>query len=99
MESKVFTIHDDGTEIRVLAVKLTHASENEGRVITLEGYDKNHEYVMLTRLSGDSIATYQPDRQPDATMQAAHRMLLDYFDTIPSGGKVNVKEYRETEKR
>jgi len=95
MEAKAFTINDDGAEIRVLAVKLKYTDNQEGRLVWREGFGRDQEYIMLSRLGGDSVITYSPDRQTDPTMKAAHLMLLDYFDTIPTGGTINVKEYRK----
>ena len=99
MESKIYTIVDGLTNIRVLAVKLEADNSAERKTLEDEGYDtkEGNTYIMLTRLSGDSVATYSPDRHDHLTMQCAHNMLLDYFDSTPSGAFINVRFYREKE--
>ena len=90
MQAKIFKVLDEGTELEVVAVKLTGDTVREQAVLKRAGYYGAKSRVMLWPTTGKHAST-KLDWQ-DSTMTKAHLYLQEYFDELDTGEEIRIPE-------
>lgn len=91
--SKLFEIRDHGTCIPALAIKIdVNAvwSAKERWLLRRAGFGPSNSSIYLIDLCNQK-ANYDPYNWGNRTMQAAHIMLEDDYDTLSSGDLIDVR--------
>lgn len=89
MLTKLVEVHDDTITVRVLAVKLTPANDEERKVLfEHHGYSQDGSSVMLIELENEA-ATTDPMQWPSIgvhprTLPVAHDYIKRNFERLPS---------------
>lgn len=89
MEVKLFEVRDVATSIPMIAVLIAAGNAAEAYLIRRTGYGSRQ--VILTRLSGDSMAKYDPHAWSDDRLAKAHRFILNNWDRLDSGEVIDIE--------
>lgn len=89
MLSKALEVRDRMTFVPVLAVQLVPNGLGQRYLLQRVGYRSSE--VMLTKLSGETIATADVHHWGDRTMSVAHRYIRENFDRLLDGDVVDVE--------
>lgn len=98
MNTKLFTILDEGTKTYVMAVKLdAEATKAEEEILKNSGWGdnefrKDRNYVILIPINGGVCSANNiPENWNSSTFVLAHRWIKFNFDNICSGDIIDVR--------
>ena len=102
MNTKLFTILDEGTKTYVMADKLdSNNTAEEDRILEASGwgnrnYRKSANYVILVPINGGVNAAYNNFADWNSmTYVIAHRWIKLHFDDLNSGDVIDVENIKK----
>ncbi len=95
MIAKTFEVRDAATFLPVLAICLITDNEGDRYLVARSGYGRSQEtqvaHIMLTRLSGESVATADMHFWNDRTMAVVHKYICENFHELETGAVIDVQ--------
>jgi hypothetical protein len=94
MTTKLFTIYDIATRIRVMATMMKSDITVEQERLDSTGFGKEFPLVVLTKLDGLK-SSYDRFAWNDKTLEYAHAVIRDNWDKLTTGDSIDVEWLRQ----
>ena len=97
MDIKLLEVRDRGTTIKAMAIKLGGRTPVEQRMLASAGFGQDLEtqetYVLMADIDGRSfkMTSDEYEWRGSRTMKVAHGYAKENWDSIPSGGLIDVE--------
>ena len=91
MQAKALEIRDEATFIPALAVNMNPVNDEQRYLLRRCGYAcDDAPNVIVTRLSGDGMASNDPYAWGGRTWPVAHDWIINHWDSLKDGDVVDV---------